>query len=113
MGRQLPAAQIFERTDGSVEARVVARGLRGVLGDVGGHPAGPLVAVLEDLYVDLPTPGGTRLRVADGDGAGRLQAGSGELSGVDRRYRALGAVGPHDGVQVHDTTALELGHPAE
>ena len=37
----------------------------------------------------------------------------GEPSGVDRRDRAVGAVGPYDGMQMHDATALELGHPAE
>ena len=36
-----------------------------------------------------------------------------ELSGVDRRDRTVGAVRPDDGVQVHDASALELGHPAE
>jgi len=65
------------------------------------------------LYIDLAAPEGRPLRMGHGDGTGRLQAGSSEVPGVDRRERAIGAVGPHDGVQVHDTTALELGHPAE
>ena len=47
------------------------------------------------------------------DGPRCFQAASGERFGVDRWRSAIGAVGPHDGVQVHDTTMLELGHPAE
>ena len=58
MRRERSGFEVPERCDAPVEARVLARGLGGVLGDVGRHLGGPLVAVSEHLHVDLLAPAG-------------------------------------------------------
>ena len=98
-----------------IEAGVVARRLGGVFGDVDGHAACPLVVLLEHLHIDLWGPS-VATCPSDAPASRDLapvEAGEGELSGVDWLDRTIRAVGPYDGVQMHDATALELGHPAE
>ncbi len=111
-GSRRHARSASERTGASRRGSSLV-GFGGVLRDVGGHAAGPLVAFLEDLYVNLGPPRRSPPRMDQGDGVGRMQAGEGELSGVDWRDRTIRSVGADDGVQVNDATALELSHPAE
>jgi hypothetical protein len=56
MRRERTGLEVPERCDAPVEARVLARGLRGVFGDIGRHLGGPLVAVSEYLDVHLLAP---------------------------------------------------------
>ena len=47
------------------------------------------------------------------DGASCFEAGAGQILDPKRRRRAIGPVGPGDGVEMDETPALELGHPAK
>ena len=113
MRREGSGLEVLERCDAPVEARVLARGLRGVLGDIGRHPGGPLVAVSEYLDVHLLAPAGRPSCVGHRHRAGSHCTRLGQLLDSDGWGGALGPVRPYDGVEVDDAPTLELRHPTE
>ena len=113
MRREGSSLEVLKRRDAPAEARVLTRGLRGVLGDIGRHLGGPLVAMSEYLDVHLLAPAGRPSCVGHRHRAGSRCTHLGQLLDSDGWGGALGPVRPYDGVEVDDAPSLELCHPTE
>jgi hypothetical protein len=50
--------------------------------------------------------------MGDLDSACTSEASPGQYLGIERRYSGVGTVGTNNGVEVHQPSALELGHLA-